>query len=65
MREIHSGSLAAHTVAQLMGALAMTVCELRGHFFVSLKYVYKFDCFTMMIHWISKEASTQAYFFLI
>ena len=39
--------------------LTLTVCELRAIFFVSSKFVYKFDCFRVMIHWISKEASTR------
>ena len=44
-------------------SLAQTVCELRPIFFVSLQYVYKFDCKHLMIHLISKEASTRVELF--
>ena len=33
---------------------------------VSSQYIYKLDCFPMMIHWINKEVSTlDAPFFLV
>ena len=43
-------------------SLALTVCELRPIFFVSSRYVYKFDCIPVMIHWIheSKEGDLHA-----
>ena len=34
-------------------SLALTVNELRDPFFVSWQYVYIFDYFPMVIHWIS------------
>ena len=33
--------------------LTLAVCELRALFFASSKFVYTFDCFPVMIHWIS------------
>ena len=43
-------------------SLALTVCEFIAIFFVSSRYVYKFDCFPVMIHCmhVSKEVSTRA-----
>ena len=50
------------TVATWGLSLALTVCELRAIVFVSWQYVYKFDCFPVMKHWIHvhKEASARA-----
>ena len=39
-------------------SLALTVNELRATSFVFWQYVYIFDYFPVVIHWISKEAST-------
>ena len=33
-------------------SIALTVCELKANFFVSSQYVYKFNCFPVMIYWI-------------
>ena len=41
-------------------SLALTLGELRTNFFVSWQYVYIFDCFSLVINWISKEVSTRA-----
>ena len=44
----------------------LTFSELRTIFFVSLQYVYIFDYFPVVIHWISKEAIAPAkHFFLV
>ena len=43
--------------------LILTVCELRAIFFVSSRYVYKFDCVPVMMHWIL--VSKDAYHFLV
>ena len=45
------------TLAQLcFFSLALTVNELRATSFVFWQYVYIFDYFPVVIHWISKEA---------
>ena len=43
-------SLVWPTVAQLGFSLVLTLCEFNALFFVSSQYVYKFDCFPVMIH---------------
>ena len=37
--------------------LTLAVCELRALFIVTSKFVCIFDCFPVILHWISKEAS--------
>ena len=50
------------SVARLVFSLVLAVCKLRAIFFVSSQYVYKFDCFQVMIKLVHfcKEASTLA-----
>ena len=40
-------------------SLALTVSELKALFFISWQYDYIFDCFSVVVHWISMEASKQ------
>ena len=52
----------AHCVSIGFSLKLLTVSELRT---VSKQYVYTFDYFPVVIHWISKDASTRAkHFFL-
>ena len=41
-------------------SLALTVSEFRTIFFVSWQHVYLFDCFSVVIDWIRKEASSRS-----
>ena len=59
----HCGSTSS---AQLVFfSLALPVIELRAIFFVSWQYVYIFECFPVVLHWISKEASTRSELFFL
>ena len=40
------------------GSLSLTICEFIILFCASYQYVDYFDCFPVMIQWISEEAST-------
>ena len=49
-----------HRGSTVFFSLTLTISELRTLFFVSSHYVYKVDCFLMVIHLIGKEAYTRA-----
>ena len=50
----------AHCVSTGVFLKLLTVSELRTVVFVSSQHVYTFDYFSVVIHWISKDASTRA-----
>ena len=56
----------AHCVSIWFFLKLLTVSEFRTIVFVSSQYVYTFDYFPVVIHWIIKDASTRAsHFFLL